>query len=181
MDRKPNVLCQQHFPLPGCPSSRVRWRAAARCSTSWRPMNTTTMLCTEMCAPFASGPSPRDTCWTPTSWSGMTPCSRSWLRGRTWWVRQSSQGLGLKLPAWVGQSSQLSMSGARPGAPSPPLAPSPVPFQVWGEGAGGQDGGDTISASVSVLGGRLHREVQDQQRQEGSPGEMPPLPCRLPL
>lgn len=50
-----------------------------------------------------------------------------------------------------------------------PLAPSPV------------DGGDIISISVSVLGGRLHREVQDEQRQEGSLGETSPLPCGLPV
>ena len=44
-----------------------------------------------------------------------------------------------------------------------------------------QDGGDTVSVSVSVPGGRLCREVQDQQRQERSPGEMSPLPCGLPI
>lgn len=181
MDREPSVLCQQPFALPGCPSSPVRWRAAARCSTSWRPMSTTTTLCTEMCAPFARGPSPRDTCWTSTSWSGTTPCSRSCLRGKTWWVRQLSWGAWTEAFCLGGQSFPLSGSGARPGAPSPPLGPSPLPGQVWEEVSRVQDAGDTISVLVSVPRGRLHREVQDQQRQEGSPGETSPLPCRLPL
>lgn len=52
--------------------------------------------------------------------------------------------------------------------------------KVWGDSVG-QDGGDAVSVSVSVPGGRLCREVQDQQRQERSPGEMSPLPCGLPI
>lgn len=59
--------------------------------TSWRITSTTTTLCTETCAPFASGPSLQDTCWTSTSWSGTIPCSRSCRRGRTWWVVPSAQ------------------------------------------------------------------------------------------
>lgn len=41
--------------------------------------------------------------------------------------------------------------------------------------------GDAVSVAVSVLGGGLPREVQNQQRQEGAPGDWSPLPRRLPL
>lgn len=63
-------------------SSPVRRPAAARCLAPWKTVSTTTTLCMDTSAPSAGGPSPPVSCRTPTSWSGTTRHSRSWLSTR---------------------------------------------------------------------------------------------------
>lgn len=84
----------------------------------------------------------------------------------------------------VGDGSPAEAKGRHHGGSS--LSRVPRGARAWGQNAVrwaalGSGWGDAVSILVSVPGGGLHREVQNQQRPEGAPGDASSLPCGLPL